>query len=170
MYASSLWFNQGFKPISLKANIPLSSHVSPLEAPAFVFVLYKPLPFDLGMTLLSCCIRKVCGPNSNLNKDSHVLASELWFPVVSLGFSQSGHNNHTPYKHTHIYTHTTNLYTLLHTHAYNMVNRQPDIKLILTNITACMEFEGITPRAKDRNKYLIALTGGPKVVKFIDRK
>ena len=56
------------------------------------FSFINPLYLDLGVTLLPSCIKKVLGPSSSLNKDSHVLASELWFLVASLGFSQTEHN------------------------------------------------------------------------------
>jgi hypothetical protein len=57
----------------------------------FVFSFINPISLDLRATFLSCCI-EVCDPGLILNKDSHVLASELWTLVVSLGVSRSEHN------------------------------------------------------------------------------
>ena len=47
------------------------------------FSFINPLYLDLGVTLLPSCIKKVLGTSLSLNKDSHVIASKLWFMVVS---------------------------------------------------------------------------------------
>ena len=48
----------------------------------------KPLTYNFSY--LQGFVGRVCDPSLNLNKDFYVLASELWFLVVSLGSCDLG--------------------------------------------------------------------------------
>ena len=56
------------------------------------FTFLNPLHLELGGRghSHSCSPGKVCGPISGLENDSHVLALELWFLMVSLRFCNLG--------------------------------------------------------------------------------
>lgn len=88
MCGLSLWFEQMLCSNQFKGQhsfTHLPNHVVPrLERPCLHFFLYINLKLlDLGVMFLTYCIRNVCNPCPNLNKDSRVLVLELWSLVVS---------------------------------------------------------------------------------------